>query len=146
MRTFVAISWLAILAPASLLAVGDTNEFTLFKHQARRQAYEWRISEARILATPEWSIGVTNIPVSPDRAWQIAKDWSSKQAHGEPDLVRMEIRWFDPSGTSKSLRKRFYYRIDCIPMQFDSMLVVILMDGTVVEPKLIPDLPPEEIK
>jgi len=31
-------------------------------------------------------------------------------------------------------------------MQFDSMLVVVLMDGTVLEPKRMPDLSPEEIK
>jgi hypothetical protein len=147
MRELVSITLLFAVAQLSASAAGDTNEFTLFKHQARRAAYEWRISEARISATPEWKIGSRKIPLSPDRAWQIAQDWFRKQARGGAgDFVRMEIRSFDPGGYSKKLRGKCYYRVECIPAQFDSMLVVILMDGTVLEPRRIPDLPPAEIK
>jgi len=147
MRTLTTFTLLLVLSQVSAFADGSTNEFTLFKHQARRAAYEWRISEARILATPEWRIGSKKIPVSPDKAWQIAQGWFRKQSRGGPgDFVRMEIHSFDPSGTSKDLRRRCFYRIECRPMQFDSMLVVVLMDGTVLEPKRMPDLSPEEIK
>ena len=145
MREMAVIPMVLLVAQLSAFAAGDTNEFTLFKHQARRTAYEWRISEARIRATPEWKMGSKKIPVSPDRAWQIAQDWFRKQGRGGVgDFVRMEIRSFDPSGASKSLRGRCFYRIECIPMQFDSMLVVVLMDGTVLEPRRIPNLPPQE--
>jgi hypothetical protein len=147
MRDLFVIPLLLLAAQFSALAGGSTNEFILFKHQARRAAYEWRISEARILATPEWKIGSKKIPVSPDRAWQIAQDWFRKQGRGGAGgFVRMEIRSFDPSGTSKTWRGRCFYRIECNPMQFDYMLVVVLMDGSVLEPMRIPDLPPEEIK
>jgi hypothetical protein len=147
MRIFVVIPLLLLAAQLSALAVGDTNEFTLFKHQARRAAYEWRISDARILATPEWKIGSKKIPVSPDKAWRIVQDWCRKRGQGGAgDFVRMEIRSFDPSFTRKTWRGRCFYRIEFIPMQFDSMLAVVLMDGTVLEPRRIPDLSPEEIK
>ena len=147
MRNPLAIPLLLLATQLSVFAAGDTNEFTLFKHQARRAAYEWRISEARVLATPEWKIGSKKIPVSPDKAWQIAQDWFLKQGRGGAgDFVRMEIRSFDLSGTSQSLRRRCFYRIECSPMQFDDMLVVVLMDGAVLEPKRIPDLPSQEIK
>ncbi len=147
MHEIITISLLLLFAQFSAFAAGDTNEFTLFKHQARRAAYEWRISEARILATPEWKTGRKKIPVSPDRAWQIAQDWFRKKGRGGAgDFVRMEIRSFDQSGTSKNLRGRCFYRIECSPMQFDYMLVVVLMDGTVLEPRRIPDLLPEENK
>ena len=146
MRTLTAIVSFLIVATACALAGSDTNEFTLLKHQARRQAYEWRVSEARILATPEWSIDATNAPVAPERAWKIAKDWFKKKDRGEPDLVRMELRPFDLSGETKGLRKRFFYRIECSPMQFDYMIVIVLMDGTVLEPRPIPWLKPEELK
>src|SRR5207249_5416310 len=81
-RTLTAIVSFLIVATACALAGSDTNEFTLLKHQARRQAYEWRVSEARILATPEWSIDATNAPVAPERAWKIAKDWFKKKDRG----------------------------------------------------------------
>jgi hypothetical protein len=147
MRASIATLWLMLLTATSCFAGGDTNEVTLFKHQARRQAYEWRISKARILATPEWRIGSKKVPVSPDKAWQIAQDWFRKQGRGGAgDFVRMEIRSFDISGTSKDLRGKCFYRIECSPLQFDYMVVVVLMDGTVLQPERIPDLPPEEIK
>jgi hypothetical protein len=147
MSQLTAIPFLLLVTQLSALSAGNTNEFTLFKHQARRAAYEWRISEARILATPEWKMGRKKIPVSPDKAWQIAQDWFRKQGRGGAgDFVSMEIRSFDPSGTNTNLRGRYFYRIECSPMQFDYMLVVVLMEGTVLEPKHIPDLPLGEIK
>jgi hypothetical protein len=146
MREFFVIPLLLLAAQFSAFAGGSTNEFTLFKYQSRKDAHEWRISEATIRATPEWKIGSKKIPVSPDRAWQIAQEWFRKQGRGAGDFVRMEIRSFDPSRYSKTLRDRCFYRIECVPMQFDSMLVVVLMDGTVLEPIRIPNLPPEEIK
>src|SRR5256885_250584 len=115
----IPIPLLLLVAQLSAFAAGDTNEFTLFKHQARRAAYEWRISEARILATPEWKIDSKKIPVSPDKAWKIAQAWFRKQGRsGAGDFVRMEIRSFDLSGTNKNLRGRCFYRIECSPMQF----------------------------
>jgi hypothetical protein len=66
----------------------------LFKHQGRRQAYEWRISEARIAATPTWRMDAKKAPVAPDKAWRIAKDWFKKQGKSQPDFVMMEIRPF----------------------------------------------------
>jgi len=147
MRELIPLALLLAATQLSASATRDTNEFTLFKHQGRRAAYEWRISEARILATPEWKIGSEKIPLSPDRAWQIAQDWfRKKDGAGAGSFVRMEIRSFDIGGESKKLRGKCYYRVECIRAQFDSMLVVILMDGTVLEPRRIPDLPPEEIK
>src|ERR1035438_5854225 len=105
MRKLFALPLLLLAAQLPAFAAGDTNEFTLFKHQARRGAYEWRISEARVLATPEWKIGSKKIPVSPDKAWRIVQDWYRKRGRGGAgDFVRMEIRAFDPSATRKTWR------------------------------------------
>jgi hypothetical protein len=147
MRNLIAVLFLLLVAQLSAFPAGDTNEFTLFKHQGRRAAYEWRISEARILATPEWKIDSKKIPLSPGKAWRIVQDWHRRQgAAGAGDLVRMEICQFYPSKLGKNVRGRYYYRIEFIPRQFDSMLAVVLMDGTVLEPRGIPHLAPEEIK
>jgi len=89
-------------------------------------------------------MGATNIPLSPDKAWQVAKNWFLKHDYGQPEFARMEIRPFALSDSPhKSWRRRFFYRIECIPMQFDSMLVIVLLDGTVLEPKRIPWQPGE---
>ncbi len=116
MRAITGIVSFLLAGIACAFAGGDTNEFTLLKHQARRQAYEWRVSEARILTTPEWNINATKAPVAPEKAWKIAKDWFTKKGRGETDFVRLELRPFDLSGESKSLRRRYFYPIECSPM------------------------------
>ena len=90
------------------------------------------------------------IPIDATEAWRIAKDWLKKHGHDDPELIRIEIRRLAIESTvgktDKRWLKRFHYRIDCVPAVFDTMAVVVLMDGTVVEPKRISDLPVEEIK
>jgi hypothetical protein len=154
MRALVIIVLVGLFVPESAQAAGSTNELSLFKHQGRRQAYEWRISEARIAATPKWNIDRHRIPIAPEKAWQIAKAWFKKQGRSRPDLVRLEIvpfvRDIDLSAEQKRLLKslldRYYYRIECVPAVFDSMVVVVLMDGSMLEPLPIATLPAEEIK
>lgn len=154
MRRFSAVLLVLMLVAGGALGADRTNELTLFKHQGRRQAYEWRISEARVAATPKWNMDRAKVPVAPEKAWRIAKDWFKKQGELEADFVRMEIRPFVINSTLSSesrhrlgdLLDRYYYRIECIPAAFDSMLVVVLMDGTVLEPVRIAHLPLEEIK
>ena len=150
MRASVITFFFALISTLRCFAEDSTNEFLLLKHQSRHQAYEWRVSEARLLATPEWDFDRRKIPIDATEAWRIAKDWLKKHGHDDPELIRIEIRRLAIESTvgktDKRWLKRFYYRIDCIPAVFDSMAVVVLMDGTVVEPKRISDLPVEEIK
>ena len=154
MRTLVLIVLVGLVVPELAQAAGNTNELSLFKHQGRRQAYEWRISEARIAAMPKWDIDRHRIPIAPEKAWQIAKAWLKKRGTSRHDLVKLEIvpfvRDIGLSAERKRLLKdflnRYYYRIECVPAVFDSMVVVVLMDGNVLEPLPIASLPPEEIK
>jgi hypothetical protein len=154
MRALVIIVFVGLVVPEMAQAAGNTNELSLFKHQGRRQAYEWRISEARIAATPKWDIDRRRIPIAPEKAWRIATAWFKKQGRARPDLVRLEIvpfvRDIDLSAERKRLLKdlleRYYYRIECVPAVFDSMVVIVLMDGSVLEPLRIPSLSAGEIK
>ena len=133
----------------STFAAGNP-ELVLQKYQGLHQAYEWRIKQERILATPEWNVDSTNIPIAPDKAWQITKDWFLKQGKPRPDFVRIEIRPFVPESENtkldERLKKKFYYQIQCSPThyaeggKFDYMFVFVLMDGTVLEPILIDSL------
>lgn len=138
-----------LLFASSLVAADETNGF-VFTHQGRRQAYEWHFPEPRILKTPEWKIDSAPCPLAPDKAWQIAKRWLEKHDRSGSTLVRIQILPFIRDGESPELEKRFgkrfYYRIEVIPAVFDSMLVYVLMDGTVVEPQPRKQLEQEEIK
>jgi hypothetical protein len=154
MRALALVVLVGLVVPELAQAEGNTNELSLFKHQGRRQAYEWRISEGRIAATPKWDIDRHKIPVAPEKAWQIAKAWFKKQGRSRPDLVRLEIVPFvrdidlgaERKRVLKDLLDRYYYRIECVPAVFDSMVVVVLMDGSVLEPLPIASLPAEEIR
>lgn len=133
----------SVLIFATSALGADTNEFVLLKHRARRDAYEWRISEARILKTPEWRADARKIPIPPDKAVRIAKAWFEKRGRDLDELVGIEIRPFAveiSNESQKGLQRRFYYVITCLPsgLAFNSMKVVVLMDGSVVEPREIP--------
>lgn len=146
---------LTVLADIPVFAEGNA-EIILFKYQGLHQAYEWRVSETRMLATPEWNIDMTNIPIGPDKAWQAAKNWFKKQGKDRPDFVRIEIWPVIPESEStkldQKLKKRFYYRVECSPQHhvegtdFSYMYVLVLMDGSVLDPIPIEPLLTEPLK
>ena len=137
MRTLIITSWLVLVAPVLSHAAGDTNEFTLFTSRVDGQKSEWKISESRILATPEWKPGAESIPLSPDKAWQIARGWCLKHGFGESDLASLWIQPIPRTGVDS----RFYYSIRCHNSAHRNFIeVVVLLDGTVLEPRQVSDL------
>lgn len=137
MRILIITSWLVLVAPVLSYAAGDTNEFTLFTSRADGQKSEWKISESRVLATPEWKPGAKSISLSPDKAWQIAREWCLKHDFGESDLASLWIQPFPRTGVGS----RFYYSIRCHnPAHSHFMEVVVLLDGSVLEPHQVSDL------
>jgi len=138
MRTFIITSWLFLVAPLLGYAAGGTNEFKLFTYRANGEKSEWRISTSRVLATPEWKPGTNSIPLSPDRALQIAREWCLKKGFVEPELTSLWIQPFPRTDVGS----RFYYNINIHcrnPARSNSMSVVVLLDGTVLEPRSVPD-------
>ena len=135
MRILIITSWLALVAPVLSYAAGDTNEFTLFTSRADGQKFEWRISESRLLATPAWSPDSQSVPLSPDKAWQIARDWSQAHGYSKPHLLMVMLQPFSAPKTSEGAHGRFYYHIECSSPEHSVFArVVVLMDGTVIEP------------
>ena len=126
MRTFIINSWLLLVAPLLGYAAGDTNEFQLSTYRANGEKSDWWISTSRVLATPEWKPGTNSIPLSPDKAFQIAREWCLKKGVVEPELTSLMIQPF----TRTDVGSRFYYNIYC---------VVVLLDGNVLEPRSVPD-------
>src|ERR1035437_6489314 len=113
MRIHIITSWLALVAPVLSYAAGDTNEFTLFTWQTEGQISEWRISESRLLATPAWNPDSQSVPLSPDKAWQIARDWSQIHGYKQPHLVKIVLQQIGTPKMSKADEGRYCYSIDC---------------------------------
>jgi hypothetical protein len=140
MRTLIITSWLLLVASICSFAA-DTNQITLFTLHASGQVEEWRISESRVLATPEWIPG-ESIPLSPDKAWEIARDWSLAHGYSKPHLLGMLIQPVSTPITSVIIPSpcRFYYDITCSSPEHSRFAqVVVLMDGTVLEPHQVTD-------
>jgi hypothetical protein len=129
----------------SVEAFAQTNDHCLeFTYQARHGDFKWQMYFSRMLATPEWDMSSEKIPLEPDKAWLIARDWFRTNNCANPELISIEIRpvvleheaGVGEGGAyiDKRLSKRFYYRIHCIPGELDTMVVYVLMDGSVLEP------------
>lgn len=142
MRALIITSWLLLAAPVCTFASGtvDTNELTLFTTRSQGQVDEWRISESRLRTTPEWNPD-ESIPLPPDKAWQVARGWSLAHGYSEPHLAGIMIQPFNTPGTSQDIR-RYYYNINCTSPEKRTMgRVVVLMDGTVLEPHHLAEAP-----
>ena len=138
MRTLIIMSWLVLVSPVLSYASGDTNEFTLFTSRVEGQKYEWRISDSRAIATPTWNPDSQTIPLSPDRAWQIARDWAQAHGYSKPRLMMVGIQEVHPPEASEASRGRFYYKVDCkSPKHSVHLSVVVLMDSTVLESRQV---------
>ncbi len=147
--TLFSIGVALLLTPA--YAGEDTNVFAVFTHSGRHGDYEFRITEAALMKTPEWNIDTDPCPLAPGRAWQIAKRWLDEHQRSGSTLVRILIQPVGRDGIEskawiKRYGRRFFYKIDVVPAAFDTMCVYVLMDGTVVEPKSVPLRIPEEPK
>ena len=135
------LTWM--LVPIWTHGAGDTNELTVFTYQTRGPVYEWRVTQAKLLATPAWDISTQKVPLAPERAWDIAKRWLEAHGMGGSTLVQIAIAPVFRKGESdrydKRLEERYHYRIAVVPAPLDRMAVVVLMDGTVVEPHPPPE-------
>jgi hypothetical protein len=112
-----------------------TNEVTLLTFSSRRQSYKWRIPEDRLRADRTWDIRSKEAPLQLKRAVKIADAWLRKRSHSV-ELVKIEIQSL--AARDASLAGHYIYILEYLTGTFDSMAVVILMDGTVVEPVLVP--------
>jgi hypothetical protein len=116
----------------------EVSDYLIKSYQSRHQKFEWHFQFSRVLATPEWDIEKASVPLDPGKAWQIAKKWMKKHGCENPQLISIEISPFireaEIEDLDPRLSKRFYYSIRCVPAIFDTMMVYVLLDGSVLEP------------
>ena len=127
-----------LLLPSCPALAKEETDYLIKKYQSRHQDFTWHFHFSRILATPEWAIDKRRTPLDPSKAWQIAKKWMKKNGCENPELLTIQISPFVPEhqigNLDPRLSKRFYYTVHCMPASFDSMIVYVLLDGSVLEP------------
>jgi hypothetical protein len=117
-----------------------TNEMS-FTSGTLRGIYQWRVSEQRLLATPEWTPEAQAIPLAPDKACRLGAEWLAKHNLAQFELQSIQVfRYPSPyaGDPGVQLRKRYYYRLEYHSKRVEMMYVYVLLDGTVLEPSLTP--------
>jgi hypothetical protein len=142
MKTFIAILCLMVfLVEAGVCAQPDGFTSHL---QTRQGSYTWQISPDRLHATPEWVSEAQPVPLSLDKACQLGRGWLEK--HGMTGFSLEEAKlWRYPDAISIYIShgktgRRFYYQLTyrSESPDMDLMYVYVLLDGSIVEPKLTP--------
>lgn len=110
------------LHEASAYLGGDTNQ--------------WWLSLDRLKRLPQWR-GEGNPPVSIRQALKVARKWiRPKAGYGEVD--RILLRPINPDDDAIYRFCYFYVIQFCVSPFGNHITCVVLMDGTVLEPKLLP--------
>lgn len=149
MKTPVILLCLSLfLAESGVRAQPDfapgSRDGTVAQFQTRQGKYTWNISADRFYGTPEWTPEAQPIPVSLDKACQLGKGWLAKHHLAGFSLDEVKLcRYPDAVGVALwygKAKRRFYYKLKyrSESPDMDFMYVYVLLDGTVVEPKLTP--------
>jgi hypothetical protein len=101
---------------------------------------QWFCPLQRLQNVSRWTPGKSEVPLSLSRAVDIACKWIAKKEslHVEPSELGAKITRIvlEPiHSDAPNLRHLFYYQIEFSFRAFDYCSSVVLLDGSVVEPK-----------
>ena len=134
------------LLTLTLLAACEVASAAPYEH-AIRTAYqedgteiEWHVSDAQFLKTPEWKFdGKSSPPFGMSDAYQRAHAWLKKTF---PKMSSFRLREYSVSTAGSSrVPNRWYYTFEFFGDLDGSVVtnsrfsVMVLMDGTIIEPK-----------
>lgn len=113
---------------------GDINLDTLTVETDRGKAvYSFNISQARLDSQPSWKPGKQPVPLTIDKALQVAQAWIDKQSWSKRfedfnkiTLENQESCWY----------YSVYFDLHNQHASLHPTSVMILLDGSVVEPKI----------
>lgn len=134
------MSRIALLALIIVVTLGGSPAVAAeikLHHLERRsgETNEWWVGTERLRKVPKWDPSRQNPPLELAKALKIAMRWLATRdgatTPGQVDAVMI----CSLHAESGELRNMFYYRVDVVPREFDQMSCIVLMDGTVVEPK-----------
>ncbi len=134
---------------ALLLLVACSGETAPTYEHPIRTSYEddggeigWYVSDSMFMKTPEWKFdGKSSAPLGMPSAYQTAYGWLKKTF---PKMSGFKVRSYGLSTAGSSMApNRWYYTFDFVGDLDGSMVmnsrfsVMVLMDGSVVEPRKI---------
>ena len=126
----------------------DDDGIMILKHHTRTAAYEWWLAYNRIKELPRWKAIKEPPPISLEKAIQISKKWVAKKDGIDPQyednvgLVSAGVQSLYRG--EEKYRDVFYYKIILDTRPFETMACIVLMDGTVLQPKLVPSYPEDK--
>jgi len=134
-RLCILFSVLAMCLPCTSGRSAGTSESStvvLASYETRRgEKLTCVCEQARLLKQTLWDPAKAAIPLDPAAAFAAANKWIRKQ-HGDPKLLEIRIRRADFYSDKRP--GLFYYICEFEAAAFEYVPVVVLMDGTIVEP------------
>jgi hypothetical protein len=109
-------------------------EVQIMSATTRHADYVWKLPESRLRQLPKWNRLRDRPPLAPEKALKIADKWV---AHNFVPYFLLEIRIM--RCRSDPYKDVFYYVMEYEKPAFDVLRVVVLMDGTILQPKEIED-------
>lgn len=84
----------------------------------------------------KWDYHKTPVPLGIDDAIRISREWVKKSEHaGDVNLESVSLLSFHPN--ELQFKNFFYYKVILSYKFFDRVVCVVLLDGSVLEPKRI---------
>jgi hypothetical protein len=98
---------------------------------------QWWLPLDRLERLPRWQ-GQGDPPVRIKKALRVARQWIAKKS-GDGDVDHILLRPINPDSAEAKFRLVYYYTIKfCVSPYGNHITCVVLMDGTVLEPKFLP--------
>jgi hypothetical protein len=98
---------------------------------------QWWLPLDRLERLPRWR-GVGNPPVSVKTALRVARKWIARKS-GDGDVDHILLRPINPDASKSKYRLCYFYTIEfCVHPYGNHITCVVLMDGSVLEPKFFP--------
>ena len=133
----------ALLVAVAFAATTTTygEEPSILLHQADEYkgggTNQWWLPLSRLERYPRWH-GAGKPPVSVDEALKIARKWIARKS-GDGDVDEILLRAINADAIESKFRFSFFYCIRfCVSPYLNHITCVVLMDRTVLEPKLLP--------
>jgi hypothetical protein len=137
----VKILCIALLLIASSASAAPSSEYAIRStHTESGEEIAWYVSDARLSSTPEWKFDArTGVPLPMPAAYERANTWLKSSF---PKIGSFRLRSYTVASSGNSLApNRWYYVFDFVGDVDGSTVsnakfsVMVLMDGTVVEPR-----------
>ena len=136
MKRLLLLMVIVFSVHCSIFAASDqTNRIFLYQNERRSgKTNVWWLTGEKLKTLETWDARKEKVPLSLDRAIEIASKWIDSRESGKCQIEKITIKPIR-SGEGR-LSRIFYYQFDFYATRmFDFAACIVLMDGTVLEPE-----------